>query len=198
LLPEFPALKERFHQAVTRYLRDRARAHGVIVPDVPRSRIFEGRGHAIVRPSGETEVTQMFEAAAEMRIPIEDIPNLALDALLAKLDDIAESLASQQEKHLLQTIDAGLEKSGQTIDGKGKPFSPELVFLALEKIELDFNADGTARMPTVFVHPDQIPAVRAASATFDADPALKKRFDDIIAKKREEWRAREADRRLVG
>jgi hypothetical protein len=198
MLPDFPVLKEKFQAALSRYVRERAKVHGVLVPSLSRSRIFEGRTNTIIRSSGQAESTSMMQAGAELQIPLDEIPTLGLEDLLRELDTMAKSLAGQQENHLITTLEETTEKAGQVIDGKGQPLSPDLLFRVLEALQIEFNADGTPELPTLVVHPDQLGAARSISAEFNANRDLARRFEEIIAKKREEWRAREADRHLVG
>jgi asparagine synthetase B (glutamine-hydrolysing) len=53
-------------------------------------------------------------------------------------------------------------------------------------------------MPVVHINPAQEEDVKAMIRRLETEPELKKRYDAIMMKKREEWRAREADRKLVG
>ena len=68
----------------------------------------------------------------------------------------------------------------------------------METIWINFNADGTARMPTMVISPSNQESVKAMIQQMENSPELKKRFDYIMTEKREEWNAREADRILVG
>jgi hypothetical protein len=92
----------------------------------------------------------------------------------------------------------GVQKVGNTIDGGGQRFSAELFLQVIEKIWIEFTADGSPQMPTVHISPNQTDDVKRTIERLESEPELKKRFDAIMIKKREEWRAREADRKLVG
>ena len=68
----------------------------------------------------------------------------------------------------------------------------------LETIQLEFYPDGRPHELHVvgrLFTPDRI---KAADEELQHNPELEKRHDELMARKREEWRAREADRKLVG
>jgi len=121
-----------------------------------------------------------------------------LPKLLQKLDDSVKEMAAAQAQHFYQTMSEGVEKAGNTIDGGGQPLTAELFLQAMEKIWIDFNADSSPQMPEVHISPNQTDNVKRMIERLESEPHLKRRFDQIMLKKREEWRAREADRKLVG
>lgn len=198
MLPAFVTLTDQFDRATTRYMRDATKHHGIAVSKIGRSRIFEGQKNVIVRPTGERDETKMIEESVELRIPGEEARNLSLDGLLERLGGVAKEMAGRQERHLFATISETLAGKPNTVDAKGEKFSPELFYRMIEKIQIDFRPDGTPIMPTMYISPAQAKDVKAATIQADADPAFGKRFDEMMAKKREEWRAREASRQLVG
>lgn len=172
--------------------------HQGIVGKIGRARMFEGRHNTIIRPDGSEDQTSMNEGRAELRIPLDELKELGLQQLLDRLDEIAKDMARQQSEHFFTTLSEGSKKAGTTIDAQGKPLTPELFLKMIETIWINFSADGTAQMPTMVISPSSEEGVKAMIQKMENSPELKKRFDDIIIKKREEWNAREADRVLVG
>jgi hypothetical protein len=166
--------------------------------DVPQGRVFEGRRNVIVREDGSEDETKMREVSAETRIAVDEMRELHLPKLLEKLDATVQEMAATQARHFYETMSEGVEKVGNTIDGGGQRFSAGLFLQAIEKIWIEFNADGSPQMPTVHISPNQTDDVKRTIERLESEPELKKRFDAIMINKREEWRAREADRKLVG
>jgi len=198
MIPDFAVLKEELNGAITRFMRDRFKFHQGPLSDVPQGRIFEGRRNIIVREDGSEDETKMQELSAETRISADEIRELHLPKLLQKLDDSVKEMAAAQAQHFYQTMSEGVEKVGNTIDGGGQPLTAELFLQAMEKIWIDFNADSSPQMPEVHISPNQTDNVKRMIERLESEPHLKRRFDQIMLKKREEWRAREADRKLVG
>jgi hypothetical protein len=198
MIPDFPVLKEELNRAITCFMRERFKFHRGPLSDVPQGRVFEGRRNVIVRPDGSEDETKMREISAETRFAADDMRELHLPKLLEKLDAMVQEMAATQARHFYETMSEGVQKVGNTVDGGGQRFTAELFLQAMEKILIDFNADGSPEMPTVHISPNQTDDVKRMIERFESEPDLKKRFDTIMTKKREEWRAREADRKLVG
>ena len=198
MIPDFPVLKEELNRAITRFMRERFKFHQGPLSDVPQGRVFEGRRNVIVRQDGSVDETKMREVSAATRIAADEMRELHLPKLLEKLDAAAQEMAATQARHFYEMMSEGVQKVGNTVDGGGQRFSAELFLEAIEKIWIEFNADGSPQMPTVHISPNQADDVKRMIERHENEPALKKRFDAIMMKKREEWRAREADRKLVG
>jgi hypothetical protein len=68
----------------------------------------------------------------------------------------------------------------------------------LEKMQIDFYPDGTPH--EIFVDGPLLTPERMAAVDkeFESNPELKRKFDEMMEKKKEKWSAREADRKLVG
>jgi hypothetical protein len=198
MIPDFPVLKDELNRAITRFMRERFRVHQGPLSDVPQGRVFEGRRNVIVRQDGSEDETKMREVSAETRFAVDEIRELHLPKLLEKLDATVQEMAATQARHFYETMSEGVQKVGNTIDGGGQRFTAELFLQAMEKIWIEFNADGSPQMPTVHISPNQTDDVKRMIERLESESDLKKRFDTIMIKKREEWRAREADRKLVG
>jgi hypothetical protein len=198
MLPTFPALNDDFDAAVNLYLRMATRRYGIAIPKIGKSRISEGTKNVIVRPSGKAEKTKMVEAKVELKISGDDMRSLILPDLLGRLDAIAKDMAGQQEKHLFERLSELLKDTPNNLDARGEKFSPELFYKAINAIEIDFNPDGSANMPSIYIPPSMAEDVKAAVAQAENDQSFKERFDKLLLEKKEKWRAREADRQLVG
>lgn len=68
----------------------------------------------------------------------------------------------------------------------------------LETIQLEFYPDGRLHELHVIGGLFTPERLKAVEQEFESNPELQKRYDELMARKREEWRAREADRKLVG
>jgi hypothetical protein len=75
----------------------------------------------------------------------------------------------------------------------------EGVFKSLERILLDFDDQGKPIMPTMLSGSQELAAeLSEALHQIETTPDLRRRFEAVIDRKREEWRARESSRNLVG
>jgi hypothetical protein len=118
--------------------------------------------------------------------------------LEGQLEEASGAIAQQQERMLFTTVSDAVERVGNAIDARGKPFHPSLLHEALRKIWVDFDESGQPILPTIVVHPDMLKKIGPKIKEWEADKKLKAEFDELMAQKREEWLARESNRKLVG
>jgi hypothetical protein len=197
MLPEYPKLSAEFGHATTRAMQQRAREIEGIVATVPSHRVFEGDTMEIIRSDGSTGITKFREETAELRIPVEESPDLELSDLMARLDQIVFDLAAKKAKNFFQTLSDAASDAGTRVDAKGQKISAEIYLQMLDRVWIEFEPDGTPRLPTLVVSPQQQADAEAVRVELFQNPALRKRFDEIILRKLELWRAREADRELA-
>ena len=65
-------------------------------------------------------------------------------------------------------------------------------------MEVDFDEDGNPKMPTIVASPKMASQFEQLDGEFDADPDVRRRYEELIEKKRQQFLTREADRKLVG
>lgn len=198
MLPDLPRMKKDIAELFQIIFKNRLNAYLGVVGEVPRYIIKEGANPVTLRPDDSRDETKLQAASAETNFSIEEIPRLSVEQRITKLDDAAREMASQISSHAFATINEAVDKVGNVVDAKGKPFSPEAVFEVLEKIQLDFDEDGKHKEITVVIPPALSDRARETLIQLHSDPKLSLRYQEIIEKKREEWRAREAARKLVG
>jgi hypothetical protein len=198
MLPDCPTLKREVSQRLTALFRQMVNQYLGVVGEAPRSVIHEGRRTAMIRESGEVDETPLFQATAGWEIKAAEVPTMTVDGLLERMRNAAKDMAAQISKGSFQSISDAVDKIGNVVDGKGAPFSADLFLNAIEKIQIDFGPDGKPRLPTLVVGPSQGPDIQRALESFEKDPEQLAKFDKLIEKKREEWLAREASRKLVG
>jgi len=198
MLPDCFRVKNELRQKLDIALRKMVNGYLGIVAEAPRSIIHEGRRTAIVRDSGVLDETQMFQASVGFEIRLDEVPNMTAEILQGRMEKAAREMAKQMSEHFFKSISDSVEKIGNTVDGKGQGFTPELLFEVFKKIWIEFDPQGNPRMPTLTINPGQAPQVQRVFQSIDNDPELSARFAKLMDKKREEWRAREATRKLVG
>lgn len=198
MLPDCPVIKSEVRDRLDSLFRAMVNRYLGVVAETPRSRIHEGKRNVIVRETGHEDETPMMEASTGYEIATKDIPNLSVEEVLQKLDVAAQDMAKQIASSFYKALSDAVEKTGNTVDGRGKGFTAETIFEVLEKIWIDFDENGSPKMPTLTIHPNQMEQVKRAFESIDADSVLDGKFKALIERKREEWIAREASRKLVG
>jgi hypothetical protein len=198
MLPDYPRLKADLSVRLVQFLRARHDFHLGPLSHINRIRFHEGDAYSLRRSSGEEEPGEFKEAAALITIKDEEVPAMTLESLLRKLDDAAQDMARQMAEGVYGSISAAMERVGNVVDAGGQRLTAQTILEALSKIQIDFNRDGSPRMPEMHIHPSLSEAVRLAGEELEKNGALKRQLRQLLVEKREEWRAREASRRLVG
>jgi len=199
VLPDLPKLKADIAEVFHTVFKNRLNAYLGVVGEVPRHFIKEGGNPVTFRPDASRDETKLKAASAETMFKIEEIPHLSVEERIARLDAAAREMANQISSHAFAEINEAVNKVGNVVDAKGKPFTAEALFEVLEKIQMDFEDDGIKHKElTIVMPPAMIDRVKATMAQIHQNPELSKRYKEIIDKKRMEWRDREAARKLVG
>ncbi|HUT71923.1 MAG TPA: hypothetical protein VMW89_14740 [Desulfatiglandales bacterium] len=198
MLPDLPSLKQDIEQALYRYFQTQLNLRLGFFGEVPKYIIHECDRTRTLRADGTIDESKLKQASAELSLKSGEIPELTIKERKAKLNDMADQMAGQISKQLFGTLNEVLEKAGQVTDQKGKPLDAEAVFTVLETIELDFDETGKHKNLSIVVPPALAPKAKKVFEQIESDPILQKRHEEIMIRKRMEWRAREASRKLVG
>lgn len=198
MLPDFPEVKSELVDMLVEFLKTRINNYLGPLSEIPRSKVFEGDGHTLTRSSGEREQITFQEYRAGFRVSDEELPTLSMDSLLERLDKTAEEMARQQAQSVFSQVSEAVERVGNVVDAEGKRISAQMILDVLSKMHVEFNSDLTPQWPTLFIPPGLSDALQLAQEEYESDPELKKQFSQLVERKREEWRAREASRKLVG
>lgn len=115
------------------------------------------------------------------------------------IDTVTSTLVDLALKHQLfmgtaffETILGVTEAVGNSIDSQGQPLSADSILRLYEMIEIDFDQEGNPRMPSLFVNPQDAHLI----GTIEPTLADKENWDAMIARKRDEWNAKQLNRRL--
>ncbi|CAN7211376.1 hypothetical protein LJR066_000608 [Acidovorax sp. LjRoot66] len=198
MLPDLPEFKGTFSAALVRYVSKRAQAQLGVFAEVPRQILHEGHATRIARANGDIEDSPLFDAGAQATISEDDMARLSREERLELLNFIADKLAEDMAGKLYGALSKTLDRAGQTLDNRGKPFNAETIFALFERLEIDFDRHGQPNYPTLSLAPELQESAKQAFAQIETDPKLRERFANMIGEKKAKWRDREAARKLVG
>ena len=178
-------------------IRDRVEAN---VPLMAHSRSLtqhEGHVHSHEQEGGNIISEGYEEIAAPVEIKFSEVPELVGERLIRKVDALADEMARQTSQLGYRKIDELSSAAGTAVDGKGRPFSQEMFLKALESMEIDFDERGNPKTE-IHAHPDMVKVMVKRGAEWERDTNFQRRYRDLMQRKREAWRARESNRKLVG
>ena len=198
MLPDFLKVKEKLEIMLYYVFNQDRLTHLGPVANVPVSLVFEGNKTILIREDGSVEEMDPKQATAELQVTFEEFEEMNDSVVLNKIDNAAEEMAGQQAKSFYEEVGKAAEEVGNVVSADGKPFSIDMFFEGLEKIDIDFDEDGNPSGLMCPVSPELYPSVVKAIEQAKTDPEMDKRFDAIMERKKEEWRVRESNRKLVG
>ena len=114
---------------------------------------------------------------ASLRLILKKFPDLTPEKLKAKLDAVADDGARQMTQSIFREIEQTTEEVGNTVDATGRPLTKELFLEMIEKIEIDFTADGQWIPPSIVMHPDVWKANEAKFKEWEQDKEFTTRHE---------------------
>ena len=169
-----------------------------VLGQIEHYRIHEGRSTAIRRPDNTIDNTQIIEAQALTETSWKDLESFTLPQVLNSLRAIAEQFKEQRIKHLAESMNAVTAATGQQFDVKGRPLTNEDIFALIETMEVNFERDPTAGDMIIWAPSEMESVFRRLDQEMKDDPRLQKRWDDLMRRKRNDYREKEINRDLVG
>lgn len=158
--------------------------------------MFEGRGTETTQEDGHHEKSTRQESEAKFEFSKEELEAMTEDGLNQVFKDMAAAMARQKSTEMWKAVNRGVERVGNVVSQTTD--AVESVFEAFSKIRMDFDSNGQPFMPEFVAGSEVLPKLQEALKQIEADPMLRARMEDLMKIKKEEWRARESSRRLVG
>lgn len=196
MLPRIANLDNEFHDAFTSYVQVLAR-RSPILREIKSHVIHEGDTNTIERSATDSEQTTMLAASAETKMSFAEIETIDANYILAKANELAAQFEDYLSKHLFKTMNEVTTKTGQTINAAGKPLTNELIMEMFSKMQMDFEKSPNGDV-TIVTAPGMLPAFEKLEREHMENPAVQKLWDDMMEKKRDEFREREINRNMVG
>lgn len=123
---------------------------------------------------------------------VDGIVNTDTGAWASMLHEAAEQSVQQLMPQFFEQVGNILRSAGQEVDARGQPMTIDLFLDGLEKVDIDFDGEGKAKLPTLVLSPELAERFKALEWT----EAHKARFDRMVEDKRKAFNARRRVRRL--
>lgn len=198
MLPDFPHLKKKIHTRILWGAQHVARAKTGVLSEISHNRIHEGNRHILIREDGSVDEMEMRKLSATREFDYSEAKDKRLKELFNDMVDVISEIAEKQMFHLIEEVEEATRKTGNIVEAEGEPLGIEAIFKSLETVYIEFDSAGNARMPTMLIHPSWVEEIEDLERQFQEDPDLQRRFSEIMERKKDEWRSREANRKLVG
>ncbi len=196
MLPSYPKIQKIYLDDALQKIEQRAAELAPIIAMTNKHIQFEGNRTTLFRHDDSVGDTEMKPVTAEVqfeRVPLPDIENQREKKIL----EVAEQKAIGVSQIFYDELGKAAEETGNVVDAGGKSFNEEAILKCLEKMDHTFASDGTWNPPTIIAGGAAFEQL--LNAPSNATPASKKfnkSLGDILDKKRNDFRDREASRVL--
>ena len=197
MLPDFPAVKAAMRSRVLRWCQAQIPMIAPVLGQVHRFQQHEGARAVLARGDQSSAEMTYGPAHFEFVLANEEMRAGDLGSLKSKLSGLAEQMAEVQSKLMFARIGEAAESVGNVVDAGGA-FQQKHFLEMIEKVQTDFDPETGQPVNQSFVmHPDTAKKVIPQVQAWEKDPEFVAQYERIMDKKREEWRAREACRKLA-
>ena len=194
MLPDFLKTKEKLKIMIDSERKKSELLHRGAFADTSKSNLFEGDEVILIQADGSSDEVKMEKAEVKIEIKLEEIEEMTHEKVLDKIDTMAREMAGKIAKSLYDTMSEAAEKGGNVISVDGKSLSIDLLLKEVEKMHLSFDEEGQPSGITFVAQSDPTTSIDDIWLQIKSHP----RFPSIMEQKREEWYARESNRKLVG
>ena len=198
MLPDFLKVKEKLQKMLDYQMRQAHLSHMGPLANIAVAMVFEGNKTVLIREDGSVDEQSPETAIADIEITSAEVEEMRPEMVLDKINNAAQKIAEQQARTFYRQIDKSAKEDGTVVSSGGEPFSMDLHFEMLEKIDIDFDEEGNPEGVAFVAHPSMFSSISDVLSQALAEPDNDRRYKEIMERKREEFRVRESNRKLVG
>lgn len=189
MLTDFPEIKKEIMKLYNIALRTQVKQSSPILNMVNKKFLFEGDRMGTLASDGSHEISHLKLVESKMVITKEEAPNINQEEVINKLSTMAQDMAGQMERDLLQAMTDAASKNGNTVTGNPE-LSPEAILIAMEMTHIDFENDDRNKpiKPAIIASPEAVEKLKQthASSTPEELERFEKRQNEILDKKFQE------------
>lgn len=198
MLPNFTLLRKDVNKSLQQVFEESRLASSPLLANIGYVIQHEGTENSFQTVEGDVKSLEYQKFSIELKVTVENVLEKGFDFVIEKFAEAGKEAGAQMSTHSYQEIGRVIEEAGNSIDAGGRPISKELFYELIDRMVIDFDDDtGKPNMPSVHIHPNQADAWKVAIDDAKASPEFEAKFTKMLERKKEEWHAREADRKLV-
>ncbi len=198
MLPDFIKAKSRANRDLLRWVRRQIPAVTPLIQGVATFHQHEGKIGRMVHPDESEDTIDYQPESFEFVLNRDEMKHFDLQAIQRKLTGLAEQIGQAQTKRMLHVVGKAADSVGNVIHAGGD-LTQDKFLEVFRRVQMDFDPETLQPKPGFVwvLHPDLAASVVPKVKEWEKDPAFNAEYERIMAVKREEWRDREANRKLV-
>lgn len=197
MLPDFLKIKRELSEV--RYSEISSNLFGdPVLSKIRKYRQHEGNRFTIFREDGTQSTSDQRAIRSELiTFDLKDIQKRGERAIWESFATAHQQIAIASRKLVSERL---MEEPIPATDAKGRPFTAELYLEMLETVYFTFDEAGNWNELDFWQerpNPQFLARVESEKKRFESEPDLREKLEALIARKRQEWNDREANRKLV-
>lgn len=196
MLFDFPKFKKEISEEVLIASLEKSRTSDPLLSQIKYFVQHEGDDGNYQTVEGKTKSMDYQKLEKTQEITVDDVINKPFDEVIKKYEIMGEEIGAAMAQYSFRKISEAVDSVGNSVKSNG-PITPEIFLEMIRKIDIDFDENGQAKLPSFYIHPNMADSVKKMIEEAEADPSHKQRFDQVIEQKRKEWNDRETARKLV-
>jgi hypothetical protein len=196
MLPDFPKIKRLAAKQFAQWVEGQVPILSPLLSEVSSVRQHEGKTTKITHPD-ESKTTLDFPVSEfGFAMTRDEMRRFDLSKLKEKLQHLADELAGAQTRKMFECVNQVASATGNSIKADGE-LTKENLLEMFRRVDMDFDAKTMAPTAQIVMHPDVAAKMLPRMKAWEEDAAFIAEHNKILDEKKEAWRAREANRKLV-
>lgn len=191
MLPEFPKARRKMLDLWNTAFFSGMNGSDAFLAQIPVR--VQKEGHAAQIGGGDMDYKL---CSVNFSFPARDAEGMSGEEFFGAPFKLGAQMAGQQAQNVYSNL-MKPSPHGMPLEWKTGELRFDQMLEVWEKMELNFGTDGKPQWPALILPPAAHAEVRAKLLQWHEDPECRKKWDDLIGRKRKEFDAREACRRLV-
>jgi len=193
-LPDYPSLKHDISNYLLLFLRAaRVQRMGPFNKSAHVT-YHEGDTSDFSTVDGEIKELDTQAVGVDEEITLSALAYLTNAQAIEAMQKYGIQIADQMTRRFLRNLNETIEAIGNVTEGGGRALDAEVLLDTYRMIEMSFDDDGRVNMPDLI---SGNPAASETVARIHEDEQFITELNALIDQKREEWLARESNRKLV-
>lgn len=197
MLIDFPSIKSELSKIFMQVFNQAAQAELGPFQGIKRTMQHEGSDGTYSTVDGTVRKKDYQRMEVNYRIEYKDVPDMTLENVFSLFQQKGKEMGEQMGRYMFKTVDEITKESGNIVDSHGKPFSLDLMFETIEKMQIPFDEQGNPVMPTLVIHPNMSPRLKEIMEKEEVVKEYEERHKKLIEQKRKEWNEEQNSRKLV-
>ena len=157
----------------------------------------EGRDSSFQDEQGNIKQIDYQKKTVTIQRKLEEARGMTPEDFVRAATEPGAGMGNETMRTLYETLDKVTKETGNSVDAGGGPITQKMFLEIMHKIQFDFTQDGKPIWPTLTLGSAAHIEFQRRWAEWMGDVAFINQLNDLIDSKREEFREREACRRLV-